>query len=723
MKKVKLNPRIQIIYKLLIAAYFLSACMKEPLNISSSQTATSDISKGYLDQVKDSDSEWEIVYTPTVPITDERITITQNLLKEITEINSFKLFFPYYYHVSDNGRIAAVGDLEGIRIFDTRTMEILMEIPVKLPDCEFGKGRVFRLNYDGLFIGIATPEFVQVWQVGGGIIFEWENRRYSSHTEDICGLDVPELSISPDGKTLVLTGFEKQGSSPVYFFRTIDIRKNEVIYEYDGDEKNAYGMLNDFPNLGFSPDGRIFQTFDPRRFVLSEWSLHMAFRFWDTSDWSEIDRKSSRLVDSLAVGNRLFGVSENQSVVVRNRMTGRWVARLEPTPCTADYPCSIQFSADGLKAVVFSQKENTINYRNKRFADQIEIWDLEKGEVDREVDGLFRNLDGVYTNEDNEVAVFQIDQEGLAGSWWTNQEYFSGLINNEAGEMVFAPIQNMCGENTDCSSLQSCLITSDAGGIRCREEYLGINGIPLSVQVEDDRAMLQEHTEGSTHIIGELLKDVKIDQKIQRIRLLGYSDANKIGFYCLDVNYRQLLCAVVDFSTDVIIQEFDDISFLRFSPNGQYAAFIDQVENRLRIMEISTGKITTKTPYQARAFDVNPVFINGGEVIYIVQDLKISDRFSIEYIDLDGYKVLSREKLHMDNVTPTVLAAGKEDNIWFFGDEGGFIRVVDPDTGIEIHHWQAHDESVIGLIFNEAENTLVSMDEAGTVSIWGVIKN
>jgi len=284
MKKVKLNPRIQIIYKLLIAAYFLSACMKEPLNISSSQTPTSGISKGYLDQVKDSDSEWEIVYTPTVPITDERITITPDFLKEITEINSFKLFFPYYYHVSDNGRIAAVGDLEGIRIFDTRTMEILMEIPVKLPDCEFGKGRVFRLNYDGLFIGIATPEFVQVWQVGGGIIFEWENRRYSSHTEDICGLDVPELSISPDGKTLVLTGFEKQGSSPVYFFRTIDILKNEVIYEYDGDEENAYGMLNDFPNLGFSPDGRIFQTFDPRRFVLSEWSLHMAFRFWDTSD-------------------------------------------------------------------------------------------------------------------------------------------------------------------------------------------------------------------------------------------------------------------------------------------------------------------------------------------------------------------------------------------------------------------------------------------------------
>ena len=140
-------------------------------------------------------------------------------------------FFPEIVHIASGGHIAAVGDLSGIRIIDLDSGIVLMQVDAALPVCNFGMGRYFQLNYDGSFIAVATYKAVQVWQVGGGIVYEalYDN----NHTLDssVCGADIPQMALSPDGMLLAVSGMRFSATEVESYFRVIDILKNTNVFE------------------------------------------------------------------------------------------------------------------------------------------------------------------------------------------------------------------------------------------------------------------------------------------------------------------------------------------------------------------------------------------------------------------------------------------------------------------------------------------------------------
>ena len=720
MNKKRRSIWIFILYFLLIF-FGMNACTNDLSAITPEKTL-SDTPIGSPElTIEDTPSPMSV---SSMDVTDlsERSPITIQTIEDIVEMARIVPYSPKYYYVSSNGRIAAVGSSQGIQVFEIHSKKLLMEIPIKMPNCEFGKSHPIQLNYDGSFIAITGSDFVQVWQVGGGIVYEQTGLGYRDNSDDICEMDIPEVSVSPNGKLLVLAGFEHQSRSPAAFFHVIGIPEKEIIYEWEGEADRAHGWIYNFPNLGFSSDGKIFQTFDPTRFVFSNGSLHEAFRFWDTSDWSDIREDHESIRESVPPGSLMFGLSEKQTLVVKSRLDGRLFSTINPAPCDFDKPCTGKFTTDGKKAVVFSQQKYSVNYRNNRYVNRLDIYNLAGNHMESPVTGFFRNLDSVYTTESGGPDIFSLDESELKETWWTYPDYFSGLIENGKGEILFSPIQNVCAEDEICEIALTCFLPPDSAEVDCRADYISDNGTLLSPQFDEDKVLLIEQKNDTQNIVGEIDVGIGFDPFTDRLRLLGYSDVNQVGFYCLDKSYRQHSCVILDFSTDSIIQEMDDISFLRFSPDGRYAAFIDKSEKRLNIMDLSSRKITTKTPYQARAYSVNPVFIDEGELLYIVQDNEISDQFAVEYIDLASLKILGRKNLDMGSTIPTTFSSDKSNSIWIVGNDEGWIRIFEAETGKSLHDWQVDEEPLVGLILSHDENSLVAMDETGAVSFYGVIK-
>lgn len=698
------------------------ACSKEPTQETSSWEPTPTVSK--IENGSGGTTE-SPARPPTSQADEENPSnhppILPDNVRNITKISTVTAKNPPYYHVSGDGKRAAVGNHYGIRVFEIGSNELIMEIPMELPNCPYGMGRYFRLNADGTYLGIATDEFVQIWQIGGGKIFERTINRYENRSNDICGIDIPEISLSPDGSKLILSGFEKNGQSPKYYFWVIDVLKNEIIYEWDGEEQTAHGRLYDFPNLGFSDDGEIIQTFDPTRFIASEGKLHQAFRFWSSQDWSEIERSSPMIQESFSSGDVFFGVSGDQSISIKSRLDGRSVTKLDGVQCSLEYPCEVLFSADGSKAAILSQTGEMTYFGNHQFAKNIDVWHLKSRQRERQVDGLFRNLDAVYFNAESAVQVYSYTRDDSADSWWTFPYYFSGMVRDRTNRILFNPVQNNCENDKFCSYARTCVIDARSLDIECREGYLSFEGISLSIRAENQQVFLTSHHKGSEHIVGQLLSEFDFIPETHRVRLLGYSDAYQIGFYCLDASYRQQACEIVDFSNDSVMDEMKDVSYLRFSSDGRYAAFIDKSENRLNIVDLSAKKIIPQSAYQARAFSVNPVFLKGGEeLVYIVQDLEVPSRFSIELVDLASKKVQSRTRLDLNDTIPTVFSIDLGNRLWAVGDAQGYIWIFDAASGDLIHKWHAHADGLTGLAFSAEGGIIISMGEKGSVTFWGL---
>jgi len=202
-------------------------------------------------------------------------------------------FFPEIVHIASGGRIAAVGDLSGIKIIDLDSGIVLMQVDATLPVCNFGMGRYFQLNYDGAFLAVATYKAVQVWQVGGGIVYEalYDN----NHTLDssVCGADIPQMALSPDGMLLAVSGMRFSATEVESYFRVVDIIKNTTVFERDGKSESPKGQFYTFPGLGFSSDGKVLQIFDPSRLNNNGDSFHTAFRFWSTENWTPLSGNST----------------------------------------------------------------------------------------------------------------------------------------------------------------------------------------------------------------------------------------------------------------------------------------------------------------------------------------------------------------------------------------------------------------------------------------------
>ena len=629
---------------------------------------------------------------------------------------------PPYYVISPDGSRAAAGRLGRIDILDVDTQDVLSTIVAELPDCGYGIGKYFSLNEDGSFIAIVTEDAIQVWQTGGGLIFESPYSRRFSMDGNSCGADLPQLAISPDGKKLAISGIEYSRASVNQFFRVINVIKNETLYKWDGRQDTLHGFLLGFPGLGFSPDGRLIQTFDPLRYIISEGNISDSFRFWSTDGWLEVEPTSARVTASFDPGSLLFGQSRENEIQIIEKTKGRRKSGIPAPGCRWDIPCEIRFSRDGSIAAVLARAEELVQYRQALLYPSVEVWDLDAEKLIAEVSGLFRGLDGILPGDDGVLKSQEIitGAEKKSFHWWTFSDLFEGLLLSDDGRIFFVPTQSDSNTGTDCRYCDTCAIDPDNGEQECFAGIKGGDGDLFSVQISDGRYTLLGSSEGKA--IGQLNIEIPENAEDARIRLLYFSVDYQTAFYCLDVNSRPENCVIDHISNHGVIAEFAEFSYLRISPDGQTAAFINTGETALYLYDLNSRKITRKNLYQARAVRANPVFSSDNKTLeYLVENLKNDGDYSVEILDVASQKTLRRVPLSTSNIgIPIGFAGSSKGDFWVIVGRDGLGYIFSPDRGRLLHQWQAHTGEIIGIAIAQDNRLIITMEESGRVKFWGI---
>ena len=117
--------------------------------------------------------------------------------------------------------------MQTVEIREAATGELVSTIPALLPDCDFGFDRYFRLNADGSFIALVNGQNIEVWQVGGGLIYASSTINEFTSNAPVCGADLPELALSPDGRLLAISGIAYGRTTSRRYFRVVDVRAND----------------------------------------------------------------------------------------------------------------------------------------------------------------------------------------------------------------------------------------------------------------------------------------------------------------------------------------------------------------------------------------------------------------------------------------------------------------------------------------------------------------
>ena len=93
---------------------------------------------------------------------------------------------------------------------------------------------------------------------------------------------------------------------------------------------------------------------------------------------------------------------------------------------------------------------------------------------------------------------------------------------------------------------------------------------------------------------------------------------------------------------------------------------------------------------------------------------------SLEWVDATDAKVLRRSTLDAAIGRPAALSLGAENGLVALGSEDGAIYLLDQEKGRQLAFWQANTNKIVGLAFAEGDDLLISMDDQGTIRIWGV---
>jgi len=657
----------------------------------------------------------ESILEPSVP---DLSPITLKNLSEITEIKKISPSLPDFYHISKDQKRAALGNLDRIRILDLNIEKQIFEILVELSDCEFGANRFFRLNADGSFIGIVTDLKIQVWEVGGGLIYENAFDRRFNTDKSHCGADVPEIALSPDGRKLAISGIRYSRDSAKEFFQVISILENEVLYEWDGNEKSPHGKLYAFAGLGFSHDGNLLQTFDPSKYFLESGKAHLAFRFWSVGDWVEITGDLKQIVQRYSKGDLLFSVADFNSLEVRSRLDSDIIADLTDTGCSMDVPCETLFSPDGKKILVLSRL-NSMNWvKNQAIASKIKVYDLLAQKEPKILYGEFRNLDGVFFTQDGPVHVKHGNYFDTGSkTWWTYATHFSGLLQDNEGNIIFHPGYLSLKEENQAAYYGQCEYDVELMEVECSSELHSVEGIALALEQDGENFQLIQ----SNGKIDLFPPDFFNAQGVAELRFLGFSSKAEIGFFCRDLQNRMSRCIIYDFEDARSLYEGEDFSYLRFSPDGRSASFIDMDRYILIIIDLDSKEIIERTSYRSRAYGLNPEYTDNGRIlINVVQNQDDPDVISIDWINASTYKVEKRTGLNIIADGLAAFSAHPSIPIWAFADHAGFIHLINAENRKEMVSFQAHFDNIIGISFNLDGKQLVSMGENGMIKVWGI---
>jgi len=630
-------------------------------------------------------------------------------------------FFPEIVHIASSGRTAAAGDLSGINIIDLDSGNVLMRVDATPPLCNFGMDRYFQLNYDGTFLAVATNEAVQVWQVGGGIVYEAPY--INNHTLDtpVCGVDIPQMALSPDGMLLAESGMRFSETEVERYFRVVDILKNNIVFEWDGKSESPNGQFYAFPGLGFSSDGKVLQTFDPSRFNNNSDDFHTAFRFWSTESWRELDSSSRAVTSAFDKGGLQFGVIKNDSISVFSKKKGARLETIEVDGCEWENPCPMEFSPDGSKMAVLLRDEPLV-YKRKSISTHLAVYDLFYGRMIDEISVMMRNLDGLLVTNDGEIIRHDITTLDGNSTWWTHMNYFTGFQVLDENTISFTPQVADYRNKPQPPYSGSCQIYMDDFAVECGIALSIQNGITVTLDKKEGGFAIIDSTSRKDTLIAEIKNPTGDPGDSWQIRLLDYVWETGTGFFCLDRNLKVETCVIMDFPNNEILYEKIDLEGLQYSRKNNTAAFINNKEKLLYLFVDDTDTLKKMRTYRAIYLPIKPAFLSGGiELIYMVQSLGESENIYFERIDTSLGKVIRRydiDGLKTKEIS-SISASGKEE-LWAASDISGNVYLIDPDEESVIHIFRGAEEEIIDMVFDPDGKTILLMGKSGRIQIWAV---
>jgi len=665
--------------------------------------------------------------------------ITPENAEQIRQLAQIEPYFPPHTALSADSRVAALGNPWGVRLVERASADEIMAISADMPECQFSGERYMSLSADGGFIALVTRVAVQVWQAGGGLLYEAPYSRRFSTDPGTCGMDMPRLSISHDGRLLAVSGMEYARDSLTQFFRVVDILANEVIYEWDGSRDRMHGSLDAAPGLGFSRDGRYLQTFDPLRFALAGSSPGTAFRFWSADTWEEASPADEGLAKSYSPGELLFARHSADSLEVRSKTGGARAIRLTGAPCSLLYPCQMRFSPDGGQAVLLSTLAGELPFRDALLADRLIRADLRSGELLEGSAGLFRDLEGVLVSDDGGITLAApAEIPGVpAGAWWMRPDGTDGLRPSPHGALLFTPqVYFLPGDDAGsqsrpCLYCAACRLGETWSAPDCRPGLADDQGGWLTLARDAEGLMLLDargNTLGELHLPADLADRLPDDYpggtpgQGLSVRPLGYSREYQTAFYCLELDQRAAGCVIADVGSGTLISEMDAFSHLRFSPDGGTAALFDNRSYQLALLDLESGRLSARSAFQARAYPAPAYFyLDGATVAFLIQDLNDRTGFWLELAAADGSRALGRISLRETGLAdPITLGADPDERLWLIGERDGRALLLDFESGAPVHEWQAHAGEMAGLAFAAEGRLLVSMGADGLLRLWGV---
>ncbi|MDK2981885.1 MAG: hypothetical protein PWQ55_2232 [Chloroflexota bacterium] len=712
------TPPNGFILMLLMAALGLNACAAQPVLSAAVETSAEQETAGphaAAPIVEPAASPTVAALPPGLPALTAENAADVALLAEIPPA------FPPYELISPDGRMGARADLQGIDVYELDSGTLATHIDVALPDCPFGRDRYFSFNADGSFIAVAGMDAIQVWQVGGGLVYESPNAQ--EYNPDTCGADIPQLALSPDASLLAINGVTIARDSAQDYFRVIATLQNEVVYEWDGRPESLHGDLYTFRGLGFSQDGTALQTFDASRFYAFSGEEYQAFRFWSVNDWQALP-PDAQVARNFTQEGRLYVLQGNEVLQLKSRLDGQVQASLAGTGCTQAHPCDARLSPQAETVALLNNSADTLAVHREVLATDLSIWDWDSETKLAHSQVVMRNLDGLLPGDDGSV----LSTAGLAQpgdpvlDWWTSSFNFDGLYSSETGVTFRPQVLNVLADQ-DCYYCGTCNLDADSLQLGCQDSFLSEEGHEWRLERDADGSeALQAGTAADSAYDLPLPADAQEDWDV---RLLGYSETYQTAFYCLDNQGRSQTCVIAAEDGQRILAEVEDIYGLRFSADGSRAAYIDRREKALFLLNLETGKLSKQNAYQSRAWFVNPAFTAAheemdAELVYVIQNLNDESILSLEWVDAAEGRVLRRATLDAAIGQPSALGLSAETGLVTVGTQDGAIFLLEGEKGTQVASLQAGTSAIIGLAFAEDDSLLVSLDEQGNLRLWGV---
>jgi len=632
---------------------------------------------------------------------------------EITQIHL--PYMPPVNAISGNHRVIAVGDNRGVAIYDAATQKELMQIDVSLPDCQYGWDRYLTLDHTGQFLGMTTLAGVEVWQVGGGKIYETPYFHGELLNRLTCGLDIPQIALSPDGKYLAESGLGIGEDEYRDYFRVVDVINNEVVYFWDGDDEQPHGRLYEYPGLGFSTDGKMLHTFVPAQDETVNDGLNGTFHFWETESWNEIPHGSHLIPESFESGSLLYPRNADAGVEIINKLTDVSLVKIEEPGCAENTPCGVIFSPDG-KSVALLKRSGELVYKRETLIDEISIYAIDNAKEIRSFPVHLRQKSAIAI-EDNAVPVLLESTPEDRSSWWTNTAYIDGFAYGAEGNIIFIPDDNDIFTKTHPYT-GTCTIHISENTITCEQGiFIHNQAVKLTVDVIENGFGINTENDKLAQV--RFPPGSEFDE--WQIRLKSYNPQSGVGYFCLDRNYREETCIVMDFLKNEILEEQIDLFGFIYSPEYELAAFINRDSKELMIFYEDSQSIRKMRSYRAIAYPVKPVLAPDGiRAYYFVNNTDIGNLYLEEISLVDG-SVIQRHGIEIeDDVRINALEVYEENGLVVTGDALGGISFHELLSGEVLHNFKVSTDGIVDLKFTRDGRQLLVMDTSGKISVLSI---